>query len=99
MAISLISYAKADIRASESALEAVKKKEGNEKALKGIAAYHAQQAIAELNGIKVPRLIKNNAYMYSDWEAAGRYDLHFSVRIDSVEKALLLAKQWLDSGI
>lgn len=130
MAISLISYAKADIRASESALEAVKKKEGNEKALKGIAAYHAQQAIekilkseiyrvnptispkkmythkiydlcaiAELNGIKVPRLIKNNAYMYSDWEAAGRYHLHFSVRIDSVEKALLLAKQWLDSGI
>ena len=44
MAISLIAYAKADIRASKSALEA---------------------------------------------------DLHFSVRIDSVEKALRLAENWL----
>lgn len=45
MAISLTAYAKADIRAAKSALEAVKAKEGNEKATKGIAAYHAQQAI------------------------------------------------------
>lgn len=29
--------------------------------------------------------------MYSDWEAAGRYDLHFSVKMDSIEKALRLA--------
>lgn len=126
MAVSLIAYAKADIRASRSALEAVRAKEGNEKATKGIAAYHAQQAIekiikaeiyrvnpdishrkmythkiydlcalAESYGIKIPRGIKNKAYMYSDWEAAGRYDLHFSVRTDSVEKALRLAENWL----
>ena len=126
MAISLIAYAKADIRASKSALEAVKAKEGNEKATKGIAAYHAQQAIekilkseiykadpcisprkmythkiydlcaiAESYGIKVPKSIKNSAYKYSDWEAAGRYDLHFSVRTDSIEKALCLAEEWL----
>lgn len=126
MAISLIAYAKADIRASKSALEAVRAGEGNERATKGVAVYHAQQAIekiikaeiykvnpgisprkiythkiydlcaiAEKSGIKVPKGIKHNAYMYSDWEAAGRYDLHFSVRIDSVEKALRLAENWL----
>lgn len=126
MAISLISYARADIRTSKSALEAVKGKEGNEKATKGIAAYHAQQAIekilkfeiykvdpdisprkmythkiydlcaiAESYKIKIPKEIKDNAYKYSDWEAAGRYDLHFSVRMDSIEKALRLAEEWL----
>ena len=51
--------------------------------------------IAENNGVKVPKEIKDKAYMYSDWEAAGRYDLHFSVRVDSVEKALRLAEDWL----
>lgn len=126
MGISLTSYARADICASKSALEAVKAKDGNEKATKGIAAYHAQQAIekilkfeiykvdpdisprkmythkiydlcdiAESYGIKVPKEIRDNAYMYSDWEAAGRYDLHFSVRLDSIEKALRLAEKWL----
>ena len=126
MAISLTAYAWADIRASKSALEAIKAKEGNEKATKGIAAYHAQQAIekilkseiykadpnisprkmythkiydlcaiAESYGIEVPKGIKDNAYKYSDWEAAGRYDLHFSVRMDSIEKALRLAEEWL----
>lgn len=48
MKISLISFAKADIRTSWSALEAVRNKEGNEKATKGIAAYHAQQAIEKI---------------------------------------------------
>lgn len=126
MAISLTAYARADIRASKSALEAIKAKEGNEKATKGIAAYHAQQAIekilkseiykvdpsinprkmythkiydlcaiAESYGIEVPKGIKDNAYKYSDWEAAGRYDLHFSVRMDSIEKALRLVEEWL----
>ncbi len=126
MAITLLSYAKADIRAARLALEAVRTKSGNEKATKGIAAYHAQQAIekiikyeiykvnpdinprkmythkiydlcaiAETNHIKVPREIKEKSYMYSDWEAAGRYDLHFTVRIDSIEKALCLAESWL----
>lgn len=51
--------------------------------------------IAESYGIKIPKEIRDNAYMYSDWEAAGRYDLHFSVRMDSIEKALRLAEKWL----
>lgn len=127
MPISLLSYAMADIKAAQSALEAVKSKEGNEKATKGIAAYHAQQAIekiiksqiykinpninpkqmythkifdlcsiAKVNGIKIPKDIIINVQMYTDWEAAGRYDLHFSVRVDSVEKAIRLAQDWID---
>lgn len=126
MTISLIAYAKADIHASRSALDAIHERNGNVKATKGIAAYHAQQAIekiikyeiyrvnpkinprkmythkiydlctiAENEGIKIPKGIKDKSYMYSDWEAAGRYDLHFSVRTDSIEKALRLAENWL----
>ena len=37
MAISLTAYAKADIRAAKTALEAVKAKEGNEKANSGLS--------------------------------------------------------------
>lgn len=127
MPISLLSYAKADVKASKSALIAIKNKEGNEKATKGIAAYHAQQAIekiikseiykvnpnidprqmythnivdlcniAKINGIKVSKDIILNAKMYTDWEAAGRYDLHFTVRVDSIEKALRLAQSWME---
>lgn len=126
MPISLLSYAMADIKAAQSALNAVKNKEGNEKATKGIAAYHTQQAIekmikseiyrvnpninprqiythkifdlcsiAQFNGIIIPKDIALNAQMYTDWEAAGRYDLHFSVRVDSIEKALRLAENWM----
>lgn len=120
MAISLIAYAKADIRAAHSALGSIRAKEGNEKATKGIAAYHAQQAIEKIIKSEIYRVapdisprkmythkiydlcsiaesngIKEKSYMYSDWEAAGRYDLHFSVRVDSVEKALRLAESWL----
>lgn len=127
MPITLLAYAMADIKAAQSALKAVKNREGNEKATKGIAAYHAQQAIekiikseiykvnpninprqmythkifdlcniANMNGVKVPKEIWMNAQMYTDWEAAGRYDLHFSVRIDSIEKAVTLAQKWIN---
>ena len=48
MTISLLAYAKADIRAAHFALDSVRSKEGNEKATKGIAAYHAQQAVEKI---------------------------------------------------
>lgn len=48
-------------------------------------------------GISVPKEILKNANMYTDWETGGRYDLHFSVRMDSVEKALRLAQDWIIS--
>lgn len=40
--ISLLSFAKADISAAKSAIKEIEDKSGNEKAMKGIAAYHAQ---------------------------------------------------------
>lgn len=52
-------------------------------------------SIAKQNGVKVPRAVVRNAQMYTDWEAAGRYDLHFSVRIDSIEKAVQIAESWI----
>ena len=59
MAISLLAYAKADIQASWSAIEAVKAKTGNEKATKGIAAYHAQQAIEKIIKAEIYRVNPN----------------------------------------
>lgn len=125
MPITLLEYAYADIRTALSALAAVNNKEGNSKALKGIAAYHTQQAmekmiksqiykadpnvsnkkmythkiydliaIAEAYNIKIPALIKKNALMYSDWEASGRYDLHFVARMDSIQNALDTLDTW-----
>lgn len=97
MPISLLSYAAADIKAAQLALKAVKNKEGNEKATKGIAAYHAQQAIEKMVKSEIYRVSPNinPRQKYTDWEAAGRYDLHFSVRIDSIEKAIRLAQSWM----
>lgn len=51
--------------------------------------------IAGMNGISVPKEIVSNAQMYTDWEAAGCYDLHFTVRVDSIDKSLRLAQQWM----
>lgn len=45
----------------------------------------------------MPRKIKDKSYMYRDWEAAGRYDLHFSVRTDSIENALDPAEERMKS--
>ncbi len=53
-------------------------------------------SIARLNGIQVPKDIILNARMYTDWESAGRYGLYFTVRIDSVEKAVRLAQSWIE---
>lgn len=126
MSISLLSYVKADIHTAWSALNEIDHNGKNIKALKGIAAYHAQQAIEkmikseiyrvapEVNprklythkiydlcsiaseyGIMVPKGIVKNAGMYTDWETGGRYDLHFSVRKDSIKTALNAAEDWL----
>ena len=126
--ISLLSFAKADISAAKSAIKEIEDTSGNEKAMKGIAAYHAQQAIEKITkhliykaapdvnpskmythkiydlidiaksyNIVIPSEIDKNSVMYSDWEATGRYDLHFVVKITSVKKAVSLAEKWIES--
>lgn len=127
--ISLIAYAKADIRASLSALNDVENKvfDVDSKALKGLAAYHAQQAIekiikseiyrknpninprktythnlydlcsiAKSLNIKIPADIRKNSIMYTEWEASGRYDIHFVVRVDSIKRAIKTATYWIN---
>ena len=91
MAISLISYAKADIRTSYSALNEVRAKEGNEKAMKGIAAYHAQQAIEIIIKSEIyrvnPQISPRKVYTHKI------YDL---CAVASIEKALQIAEKWLE---
>jgi len=45
--------------------------------------------------IYVPKRIVKNAKMYTTWEAESRYSLHYSVRLDSIEKALTDTESWL----
>lgn len=46
-------------------------------------------------GIDIPERIKKNAKTYTMWEAESRYDLHFSVRADSILKAIIYVEDWL----
>ncbi len=121
---------RADIATARSALANITDGKLNDygKGLRGIAAYHAQQALEKLIkyliydtgkfvdnrqiythdidnlcslaaslGVTIPREIQLNASMYSEWEASGRYDLHFVARKDSINKALRLAEEFLQT--
>jgi HEPN domain-containing protein len=46
-------------------------------------------------GIYVPKKIEEHADIYSKWEAESRYQLSYSVRIDSIMSALKETEQWL----
>ncbi|MBR5970403.1 MAG: hypothetical protein IK016_08695 [Lachnospiraceae bacterium] len=45
----------------------------------------------------VPPYIENYAEIISGWEAEGRYDPHFVVRIDTLEKCAAIVSEWFDS--
>lgn len=42
----------------------------------------------------IPTEIRNNAVMISDWEVSGRYDIHFSIRINTLEKFFEIIDDW-----
>jgi HEPN domain-containing protein len=44
--------------------------------------------------ILIPQIVSDNATIISSWEAGSRYDLHFSVRIDTLEKSLAVVEKW-----
>lgn len=44
--------------------------------------------------IMIPKYIEENASVITKWEAGSRYDLHFSIRIDTLEKYLLEIETW-----
>ncbi|MCM1134924.1 MAG: hypothetical protein NC400_05040 [Clostridium sp.] len=96
MAISLIAYAKADIRTAYSALEAVYAKEGNEKAMKGIAAYHAQQAIEKILKSEIyrisPAINSRKMYTHKIYDLCAIAQMNqIKVPKDIVEKAMYTA--------
>lgn len=47
-------------------------------------------------GIKliVPKWVDRKKYIITTWEAQGRYDLHFVVRMDTLKKCYKELKQW-----
>ena len=47
------------------------------------------------NNIKIPSKLLSNAKLYTSWEAESRYRIGFSVRIDSLNKAVKTAEKWL----
>lgn len=46
-------------------------------------------------GINVPAKIKNNANVYTLWEAESRYDSDFTVRIDTLYTTIQIVEEWL----
>ena len=44
--------------------------------------------------LKIPKSIDENALMITDWEAGSRYDVHFSIRIDTLKKMYQIVNEW-----
>lgn len=44
--------------------------------------------------IIIPKEIDDNALVITDWEAGSRYDLHFSIRIDTLKKMYGVIMNW-----
>ena len=42
----------------------------------------------------VPKYVRDNSLVITDWEAGSRYDVGFSIRIDTLKKALNEAECW-----
>lgn len=44
----------------------------------------------------LPKKIDDNALLITDWEAGSRYDLHFSVRVDTLKSFYSAINDWYD---
>lgn len=53
---------------------------------------------AESNKLEcsVPKYIRENSALISEWEVSGRYDLHFSVNVKTLEAALKVTMDWYE---
>lgn len=45
-------------------------------------------------GIQIPKYVRDNSLTITDWEAGSRYDVGFSIRIDTLKRAYNEADQW-----
>ena len=44
--------------------------------------------------LNVPKWVDSKKYVITSWEAEGRYDLHFVVRMDTLKRCYQEIKQW-----
>ena len=44
--------------------------------------------------VSIPQEIDENALLISDWEAGSRYDIRFSIRIDTLKKIYNVIMDW-----
>ena len=52
---------------------------------------------AEKYGIMVPKEIKDNADVYTEWEVTSRYYPQKAIRRDTIKKAINITKEWHES--
>lgn len=46
---------------------------------------------------EIPEFIERNSHIITKWESGSRYDLHFSIRVDVLEKYLHVIESWFES--
>ena len=51
-------------------------------------------AAAENIGLYIPKYIREHVNQITEWEAGSRYDISFSVRIDTLKKCYDIVKEW-----
>lgn len=61
--------------------------------LDDLITYAASVGIA----LSVPKWIEEKKYVITTWEAEGRYDLHFVVRLDTLKRCYSEIRQWFQS--
>ena len=47
-------------------------------------------------GLDIPGYIRNNSLKITDWEAGSRYDVAFSIRIDTLKTTHKVVTEWFD---
>ena len=47
-------------------------------------------------GLDIPGYIRNNSLKITDWEAGSRYDVVFSIRINTLKTAHKVVTEWFD---
>ena len=62
----------------------------NRHSLGDLMSYAASLGIA----LNVPKWVKNKKDVITKWEAEGRYDLHFVVRLDTLKNCYQEINQW-----
>ena len=67
---------------------------------KSLYVHNLKSLIAYIDSLQIdnviPEIIRKNALIITDWEASGRYDIHFSIRINSLEKYHREISDWYE---